>query len=125
MRKSTRAFAIAAMAICAGIMATSTAAADTTSISGICPNNGGWYTSSNVRYVSGNLNYIGASFSSFPDGMKFRVLDSAGTEHGIINASSNFQYLSWGDLWPGESFQNQYGDAGFDWSYHFSGTEWY
>ncbi|KJS59730.1 hypothetical protein VM95_25350 [Streptomyces rubellomurinus] len=114
------------MAICAGIMAASPAAADCVSISGTCPNNGGWYTSSNVRYVSGFLNYIGASFNSFPDGMQFYIIDSHGTSHGVINASSSFQYLSWGDVWVGESFQNRYGNAGYDWAgYSFSGQETY
>ena len=127
MRKSVVKFAaVGAMAVGAAIMSVGSAAAGAFSIEGTCPNNGNWYTSSNVRYVTvGDGGTISASFSSFPDGMHFCIIDSNGVQHGIILASSSTRNLSAGDTWSGESFNNKYGDAGYDFSYHFSGTENY
>jgi hypothetical protein len=132
MRNSKR-FATVSIGSIALLVCATTAASATTyyPITGTCYESGAWFQSSNVRTVNKTVTSIGIQFATTPsNGVQFYINEySSGQAHGIVDAPSSdkHQWLSHGDAYYGEEFQNNYAllDPGHQTQYSFKATEDY
>jgi hypothetical protein len=101
-------------------------------ISGTCYEDGGWYTSSNVRYVSSGGAYFKVNFNRTPQkGIAFRVLNyNTGLQMGstVYAPPINTTLQMTTATRPGgtpfvNSFKLQV--SGHQDNYDFDGSEWY